>query len=347
MKCTRSVVGSVYGQNIIAYNIKFDNGFEVEILNLGGVITKIITPDKDNNFENIVLAYEDIEDYIENPNYYGAIIGRTSGRICNGKVTINDRDYELNKNYGIHQGHGGIIGFNKKIWNINIEENKDSVILSLSTKSLDGEENYPGNLDVYVSFEIYEDYRIEVIYKAKSDKTTLVNITNHSYFNLSGNIKRPITDSYLKLDCDYFLELDDTSVPTGKILDVTNTPFDFRDIKLIGTNIDDNDYEQIKIGKGYDHPFLLKDNRKIYIEDKYCKRNMTITTNQEAVVIYTMNYKQYINTYLGKDPEIRHGICFETQAPPIGRNMCFLENSILNKDEEYVQKTIYKFGIRK
>ena len=345
MKCKKTIVGSVYDKDIIAYNVKFDNGFEVEILNLGGAITKIITPDKDNKLENIVVAYENIDDYIENPHYYGSIIGRTSGRIYDGKIIIDNKDYELNLNYGLHQGHGGNIGFNKKIWDVEVEDNKDNIVLNLSTKSLDGEENYPGNLDVKVSIYIYEDYKMELLYRAKSDKTTLVNMTNHSYFNLSGNMKRPITDSYLKLDCDCFLELDETSVPTGKSIDVKDTPFDFRDIKLIGMDIDNNDDEQIKIGRGYDHTFMLNDDRKIYIEDKYCKRNMLITTNQEAVVIYTMNSKQRLSTYLGEAPEVRHGICFETQAPPIGRNMCFLEKSILNKDEEYIQKTAYKFGV--
>ncbi len=346
MKCKTSVVGNLNNNEIKAYNVKFKNGFEVEILNLGGVITKIITPDKDNNLENIVLAYEYVSDYIDNPHYYGAIIGRTSGRICDGKIKIENKEYELNKNYGIHQGHGGNEGFNKKIWDVDVEEKENSVILSLNTTSKDGEENYPGNLDVNVIYEIFEDFKIEVTYKGKSDKTTLVNMTNHSYFNLSGNIKRAITDLYLQLDSDKFLELDSTSVPTGKILDANNTPFDFNNIKLIGKDID-REHEQIKIGKGYDHVFLLNKDKKIYLEDRKTNRNMTIVTDQDAVVIYTMNSKQKVNTYLGETPPIRHGICFETQAPPIGRDMCFIEKSLLCEKEEYIQKTIYKFGLIK
>ena len=231
MRCNQSIIGVLDNENIIAYNVKFENNFEVEIINLGGVITKIITPDKDNNFENIVLGYENINDYIENPYYYCAIIGRTSGRICEGHIKIEDKEYKLNKNYGLHQGHGGNFGFNHKIWDVQVKEKSDCVSLILSRKSPHLEENYPGNLDVEVTFNIYENYKIEEVYKCKSDKTTIVNMTNHSYFNLSGNIKRPVTDCYLKLDSDKILELDETCVPTGREINIDNTPFDFKKLK--------------------------------------------------------------------------------------------------------------------
>lgn len=347
LKCKKKVVGHLNNSDIVAYNVKFENGFEVEVLNLGGVITKIITPDKDGNLENIVVAYEDIDDYIENPHYYGAIIGRTGGRICNGKVVIEGKEYQLNKNYGLHQGHGGDEGFNKKIWDVAVEETEEYVLLNLSRVSQDKEENYPGKLYAEVVYKIYKDFKLDIIYKADSDKTTLVNMTNHSYFNLSGNIKRPVTDFNLKLDCDSFLELDETSIPTGKILKVKdNKPFDFTELKSIGKDIDDNN-QQIKFGKGYDHAFLLKDDKKIYVEDPKSKRNMTIQTSQDAVVIYTMNSQQKKNTYMGKLPPIRHGICFETQAPPIGKDMCFIDRSILKENEQYLQSTTYSFGLIK
>lgn len=340
-------MGSFNNSDITAYNVKFKNGFEVEVLNLGGVINKIITPDENNNLENIVVGYQDINDYIENPHYYGAIIGRTGGRICDGKIVIEGKEYKLNKNYKIHQGHGGDKGFNKKIWDVSVEEADTYVLLKLNTISKDKEENYPGNLFVTVTYKIYEDFKLEIVYSAKSDKTTLVNMTNHSYFNLSGNIKRPVTDFNLKLDCDSFLELDETSVPTGKILNVKdNIPFDFTTIKSIGKDIDASN-QQIKFGKGYDHVFLLKDDKKIYVEDPISKRNMTVQTDQDSVVIYTMNSQQKKNTYMGTLPPIRHGICFETQAPPIGRNMCFIDKSLLKEDELYIQKTTYTFGLMK
>ena len=345
MKYTKNVLKVIDDKEIISYNVSGENGFEFEILNLGGVITKVITPDKDGNLENVVLGYKDIENYIKNPFYYGGLIGRTSGRICEGKVVIEGNEYDLNKNYNPHQGHGGDIGFSHKIWDVDVIEESENITLKLKLKSYDNEENYPGNLDIVVYFKIYEDYKIEEIYEAVSDKTTLVNMTNHSYFNLSGNIKRPITEQYLKVDSNNILELDNTCVPTGKIVNVENTPFDFRTIKCVGKDIDD-EHEQIKIGNGYDHVFLLDNGNNIYIEDRESKRAMSITTDQEAVVIYSMNSDDVLEAYTGEKPKKRFGICFETQAPPIGRNMCFIEDSTLNKGEKYTQKTVYQFLIK-
>lgn len=346
MNLTKTLLKKINNKEIISYNVKFDNGFEVEILNLGGIITKIITPDKNGNLENIVVGYKDIESYIQNPSYFGAIIGRTSGRICEGKISINQVDYQLAKNYNPHQGHGGNEGFSSKVWDIKVIEEQDNITLKLYTKSLDMEENYPGNLDLCVSFKIFRNFKIEQTYKAVTDKTTLVNMTNHSYFNLSGNIKRPITDEYLKLDCDYILELDETCVPTGKKISVENTPFDFKKEMLIGDRIDDN-HKQIQIGCGYDHAFILNNNQnQIKLTDKISGRNMIIDTNQECAVIYSMNFPDDVKLYNGKQTQRRYGICFETQAPPIGRNMCFIENSILNEDKKYIQKTTYMFNVK-
>ena len=345
MNLTKTLLKNIDNKEIISYNVRFDNGFEVEILNLGGIITKIITPDKNGNLENIVVGYKDIESYIQNPSYFGAIIGRTSGRICEGKISIDGVDYDLAKNYNPHQGHGGDKGFNSKIWDVKILEEENNVILKLYTKSLDMEENYPGNLDLCVTFKIYEDYKIEQTYEAISDKTTLVNMTNHSYFNLSGNIKRPITDEYLKVDCDYILELDETCVPTGKKISVENTPFDFTKEMLIGERIDDNN-KQIQIGCGYDHAFILNDTKnQIKLNDIISGRNMIIDTDQDCVVIYSMNFPDDVELYNGNKTQRRYGICFETQAAPIGRNMCFIEASLLDNGEKYIQKTIYKFFV--
>lgn len=344
MKITKTILDKMNDKDIVSYNTKFDNGFEVEILNLGGIITKIITPDKNGELENIVVGYKNIESYIDNPSYFGAIIGRTSGRVCEGNVVIEGKTYDLAKNYNPHQGHGGNEGFSKKIWDVKVSEEENSVVLKFKYESKDMEENYPGKVGVVVSFKISENYTIEQTYEAISDKTTLVNLTNHSYFNLSGDIKRPVTDEYLRLDCDKILELDETCAVTGKFIQVDNTPFDFRKMTCIGDRIDADD-KQIQIGCGYDHAFILNNNDdQIYLEDKLSGRTMTINTNQKCAVIYSMNFPDNVTLYNGKDNQRRYGICFETQAPPIGRNMCFIEDSILNKEEKYLQKTTYKFS---
>ena len=203
MRCNQSIIGVLDNENIIAYNVKFENNFEVEIINLGGVITKIITPDKDNNFENIVLGYENINDYIENPYYYGAIIGRTSGRICEGHIKIEDKEYKLNKNYGLHQGHGGNFGFNHKIWDVQVKEKSDCVSLILSRKSPHLEENYPGNLDVEVTFNIYENYKIEGKYYNVLNIQMKDEFENYDYSrkkNIAINLSEMFKNEYEKYD---------------------------------------------------------------------------------------------------------------------------------------------------
>ena len=332
-------------KKIVSYNVSFENGFEFEILNLGGVITKIVTPDKDNNFENIVVGYDDIKSYIENPSYFGAIIGRTSGRIYNGKFILEGNEFDLAKNYNPHNGHGGNEGFNKKIWDVEVIKGDNKVDFKLTTKSFDMEESFPGNLDICVNFEVKKDFEINQTYTVKTDKTTLVNLTNHTYFNLSGDLKRPVTTHNMKLDSEYILEIDETCGVTGEKINVKDTPFDFRNLHNIGDRIDSDNY-QIKLGNGYDHPFLLNNTREIYLEDDISKRCMTINTNQEVVVVYSMNFTDDCVLYNKNTNQKRFGICFETQAPPIGKNMSFIENSILKKDETYIQNTSYKFFIK-
>lgn len=342
MKYSKKIVGKIGNEDIIAHNILYENGFEFEILNLGGIITKIITPDKDNNLENIVVGYNSIDSYKANPSYMGAIIGRTSGRINEGIIKIENKEYKLFKNYGENQGHGGKFGFDKKIYEVESIEAGNSITLKLKAFSKDMEENYPGNLDVEVSFKLSENFHIKQIYKVYTDKTTLVNMTNHTYFNLSGNLKESITNQCMKVDSNYILELDKNCIPTGKYINVEKTPFDFRYLKCIGQDIDDKKDKQILVGFGYDHVFMLNKGY-IHLEDNMSKRAMDITTNQDCVVIYSMNFTDELTLYNNKTKQRRYGICFETQAPPIGHNMCFLENSILNKGSIYNQVTEYKF----
>ncbi len=345
MRLNKTILTKVDNKDVIAYNVTFENGFEVEVLNLGGIITKVITPDKNGKLENIVVGYKDIESYITNPSYLGAIIGRTSGRICEGVISIEGNEYNLAKNYDPHQGHGGNIGFDKKIWDVEAVEEENLVTLKMFTTSNHLEENYPGNLLANVIFKIKKSLEIEITYEATTDQTTLVNMTNHSYFNLSGDIKSPVTEQVLKLDSDYILEIDNTCATTGNKIEVLNTPFDFRKATRIGNSIDDT-HEQIQIGCGYDHTFVLNDNpNQMYLEDNKSGRAMSIDTNQKCAVIYSMNFPDNEILYNGKSNQRRFGICFETQAPPIGRNMCFLEDSLLSKDNKYIHKTKYKFSI--
>lgn len=295
------------------------------------------------------MGFKDIKDYIKNPSYFGAIIGRTAGRIYKGEFKLNKNTYILAKNYENNQGHGGNIGFDKKVWDLNVVKYKDKISLELKSKSYHMEEGYPGNLDMVVTYTLDNNNNLSIVYEATSDEDTLVNMTNHTYFNLSGNLKNPITNQLLKIDSDYILEIDETGVPTGKQLDVSSTPFDFRKITKIGDRVDSN-HNQIKLANGYDHPFVLKDNKTqdiICMKDIDSGRYMKITTNQNYVVIYSMNFTNGELLYNNTKNNTRYGICFETQNPPIGYNQTFLKNSILKKGEKYIQTTNYKFGLTK
>ncbi|MEG1004191.1 MAG: aldose epimerase family protein [Clostridium sp.] len=341
MTIKKKTMGKHENTEIIEYTLVNKNNISVSILNLGGIITNITTPDRNGNLENIVLSYEDFNDYYSNPSYYGAIIGRTAGRINKGEVSINGVLYNLNKNYGVNSGHGGNIGFDKRIWEVTEINNDNCSKLELRLFSKHLEENYPGDLTVKVIYELNDNNEFFFKIWGKSTEDTLLNITNHSYFNLSGNYKRDILNHSLKISSNKFLEIDENGGVTGNTINTFNTPFDFNKFKKISKDIHENN-EQIKLGNGYDHPFLL-DNNKIVIKDEESGRVMKIETNQEAVVVYSMNYYNDCMLKGSIRPKERMAICFETQAPPIGYNESFKEGSYLKKGEVYSKYTKYSF----
>ncbi|MFP4697338.1 MAG: aldose epimerase family protein [Eubacteriales bacterium] len=324
--------------------IENDNGIKLEVFNLGGTITKIVTPDGKGNYENIVLEYDDYKTYLTNPSYMGSIIGRMAGRIGNGEVVIDDKEYQFFQNTNKNTLHGGKEGFNLKVWKENVIENDNEVILQLTYTSKDGEENFPGNLDVTVLYTLNNNNELIIEYRANTDKTTLVNLTNHSYFNLSGNAKRDVLNHLVQIKADYIGEVDEELIPTGNKLSVENTPFDFRKAKTIGKDINVSNKE-LKYGNGYDHAWLLNDveDSVITFYDPDSSRVMDVTTNQKAVVFYSMNFSDGCILSNGKESKQRYAACFETQDLPIGRGQEFVENSILKPGEEYYQKTIFKF----
>lgn len=337
-------VGELQGKSIIKYSMVNDHGSKIEILNLGGIITGIFVPDKDGIIENVVVGYEDVKDYFDNSSYYGAIIGRTAGRISNGSVVLDGKTIEFNKNYKITQCHGGNVGFNKKIWKVETETLKDRASLKLYYLSADGEENYPGNINALVTYSLSNDNEFTIKYSAVSDKKTLINLTNHSYFNFSGNLKDTILKHKLFIDSDKFLEIDESSIPTGNILDVKDTPFDFRKPKFIGDDIDNKHY-QIQYANGYDNYFILNENKCIRMEHEKTGRAVQITTSNEGALMYTMNYPDGKTLYNGRNSIARQGVCFETQGKPIAYNNVFINSSIVDKDESYERTTKYKFYV--
>ncbi len=322
-------------------------GIEVEILTLGAIIKSIKTPDKEGKFENILLEYEDINNYIENPGYTNASIGRTAGRIHKAEFTINETSYKLEKNDGNNSLHGGLKGFDKKIWESKDVSSKDVSAVELTTFSPDGEEGYPGNLELKVTYSLDKDNVFTMYYEAVSDKDTLFNPTNHAYFNLSGEAKRTIEDQELMIKAKHVCQLDEENIVTGKLLAVSeHKPFDFTKPKAIGKDIG-ADHVQLNGRNGYDHPWVLDQGESaLTLYDAKSGRHMEMSTDQKTVVVYSMNEANPSKFTNGKANVARYGITFETQSYPIGHNQCYKEDSLVLANEKYTQKTSFKFTTR-
>lgn len=338
-----------FGENgFERYQLVNDKDMLVEVLSLGGVITKIITEDKNGVLENVVLSYENVQDYFENPSSFGAMIGRTAGRIGGAEFSLNGEKYTIDKNNNGNCLHGGNNSFNKKIWKVEPIEGDDYVGLKLSYTSKDLENGYPGNLDLYVYYTLNNENELKIHYTGKSDKDTIVNMTNHSYFNLSGNAKRNILDEELIINADYIGEVDEFLIPTGKKIEVKGTPFDFNDVKAIGKDINEENI-QLKYGSGYDHPWVLnkKKDSDVTLYDKESGRALEIKTNQKAVVCYSMNFPDDLVVACGRVGEKHDAICFEAQNLPVGYDDCFIDDVVLKAGEFYDNETTYKFYIKK
>lgn len=344
------IVEKFYGttknkEEVKMYTIKNNCNMEVDIINYGGIVVAIRVPDKVGNIDDVALGYDNLEAYENGDKYFGALIGRCGNRIKNASFKLNGKEYNLAKNNGNNHLHGGNIGFDKVVWNAEIvEENK----LKLSYFSKDGEENYPGNLNVSVYYSLNDQNELKIEYYATTDEDTIVNLTNHSYFNLSGKLSDNILNEELLINADKFTVTDSESIPTGELRDVSNTPMDFRTLKVIGKEID-SDYEQIRFGQGYDHNWILNSNGDINIIaakviDELSGRVMEVYTTNEGVQFYTGNFLD--GTCIGKSGKIynkRSGLCLETQFIPDSINHNNFTSCILKKDQEYRHVTVYKF----
>ncbi|MHC0036956.1 aldose epimerase family protein [Pseudoneobacillus sp. C159] len=341
MKVLKDEYGKLNHKTIYSYSLLNDKGIEIHCSNYGCIITKILAPDRDGIYENIVLGYDTLEEYAKDPYYLGAIIGRVAGRIKDGRFDLDGKSYHLVKN-GKHHLHGGDRGFNKVIWNAKTFENDQEVGVSFSYLSKDGEEGYPGNLAITVTYSLNNQNELSIRYAGRSDKKTILSMTNHSYLNLSGNLKRDILNHSLKIDSETFLELSNEFLPTGEMLNVSGTPFDFSTERLIRTGIE-SDHPQLKlVGGGYDHPFLLSNrkNNEIVLKDGESGRTLTIETNEVGVVVYSgnqLNSNGHFRKHLG--------ICLETQSLPDAIHYPHFPSYILEQNQEYSRKSIYKFGI--
>lgn len=335
--------GSVY-----LYTLTNKNGMKVEIINYGAIVVSLTAPDKNGKLEDVVLGFDNLQDYVKDNSFIGAIIGRCANRINKGKIALDGKEYQLTINDGENQLHGGSKGFNKVLWDAVPIESDSAQALKLTYRSPDGDEGYPGNLDIEVIYTLSNRNELKINYKATTDKPTVVNLTNHSYFNLSGSPVNTILDEELQLDADDMTAVNEVLIPTGELLRVANTPFDFRSPHKIGERINEMN-EQLKFGGGYDHNWVLNNYngsvRKVgELFEPNNGRLMEIYTDQPGMQFYSGNFMN--GTLKGKKGIIynyRSALCLEAQHFPNSPNQPNFPSVRLNPGEKYKQQTVYRF----
>ena len=351
-----SITKSFYGKTkdnkkVDLYSFKNENGMQIDIINYGGIITSLKVPDKNGETEDIVLGYNKLEDYINENPYFGSIIGRYGNRIAKGKFNLNGNQYTLATNNDENHLHGGNIGFDKVIWDAETKINSNSSSLILKYLSRDMEEGYPGNLYTTVTYKITNDNSVEIKYEAQTDKTTVINLTQHSYFNLSGDFNQSILNHKVKINANQFLPVNKSLIPTGNKLNVSMTPFDFRNYKEIKKDINADDL-QLNYGNGYDHCWVLNDYKNGYrlVASAFHEesgRLMEVYSDQPGLQFYTGNF---LDGSLPQKEEgfynFRSGFCMETQHFPNSPNQPDFPSVTLNPNEKYNSKTTYKFKIK-
>ena len=342
---------TVNGKQTDLYILKNSLGNEVAVTNYGGALVAIMVPDRDGNYANVIQGHDTIEGVINSPEpYLSTLIGRYGNRIAKGQFTLDGESYQLPINNGPNSLHGGgPIAFHNRIWTA---EPIDDRSIAFSTSSADGEDGYPGNINVVVTYVVTDDNALQINYFATTDKATVLNLTNHCYFNLSGDGSKDCLDEVLTLDADKFTAVDADVAVTGEVLEVAGTPFDFRAPTVIGDRIDDESNEQIKNGHGYDHNWILNnpgDITKAFatLYDPNSGIVMEMFTDQPGVQFYAGNFLD--GSFVGKKgvkyPR-RSAFCFETQHYPDSPNHPEWPSTTLRPGEEYITTTIYKFSVK-
>ncbi|MEM6830416.1 MAG: aldose epimerase family protein [Bacteroidota bacterium] len=347
----KSAFGTIDGKQVDLYTITFPGKLTASFTNYGGTVTSLKVPDKDQVMEEVTLGFNALDPYLRQPFYLGALVGRYANRIANGVFSIGDQQYHLEKNNGPNHLHGGLVGFDRVVWEVtSMEESSDSVSFTLKYVSKDGEEGYPGNLETQVIYTFTED-SFCISYQATTDKDTIVNLTQHSYFNLSGDFKENILQHELQLDADQFIAVDETSIPLGGLQSVKDTPFDFTQTKQVGKDIASDDV-QITRGKGYDHCWVLNGEKTLKLRKvgrlshPKSGRQMEVFTTEPGIQLYTGNYLD--KKIAGKDQlncDFRMGLCLETQHYPNSPHHTDFPSVILKVGEIYHSETKYQFGI--
>jgi len=340
--------------SIKLYTLTNEAGTTVKITNYGAIVTSIVTADRDGKYADIALGYNSVEEYmnaVDRP-YFGAVVGRYGNRIAKGTFKLGGETYSLAINNSPNHLHGGIIGFDKVVWNARPITGKGFTGLELTYLAKDREEGYPGNLQCKVVYKLNNTNELSIQYIATTDKATPVNLTNHTYFNLAGEGSGTILDHQLSINADHYTPVDETLIPTGAIAPVKGTPFDFTTAKTIGRDVG-QDNEQLKFGLGYDHNFVLNKPKQAgemtlaaTVLEPVSGRFMEVLTQEPGVQFYCGNFLDgRLKGKSGKPYVHRGGFCLETQHYPDSPNQKSFPTTILQPGETYSTQTIYRFSV--
>jgi aldose 1-epimerase len=340
------------GQAVELFTFRNSNGVQVRAMTYGAVIVSITAPDRTGALDDIVLGFDTLEPYLTKSPYFGAVVGRYGNRIANGRFTLDGAAYQLATNDGPNHLHGGPKGFARVVWTADPFQSTDGVGVTFSYTSADGDEGYPGTLTASVTYTLDDQNRLSVDYKATTDKATVVNLTQHSYFNLGGANARDILSHVVQIDADRFTPVDATLIPTGQLAPVQGTPFDFRSPTPIGARIDQPD-EQLVRGKGYDHNFVLNRSgagrvHAVHVLEPASGRTLDVETTEPGVQFYTGNFLD--GTLTGKGGRVyghRSGFCLETQHFPDSPNHPAFPSTVLRPGQTFQSKTVFAFGVQR
>jgi aldose 1-epimerase len=341
----------VDGQPVYLYQLTNANGMKLFVTNYGATIQSLFVPDKYGNMEDVVLGYDSLEEYRDDPYYFGCVVGRYANRIAGGTVHLYGKEIKLHTREGGYHLHGGREGFNKKVWSAEVLEKETSCGIRLTYLSVDGEEGFPGNLKTEVEYWLTDRNQVIVEYRAFTDKTTLINLTQHSYFNLAGHDSRTVQDHVMQLHTPWYLPVNTMQVPTGHLANVAGTPFDFQLPRKIGDDIDKNHFQLVLSG-GYDHSWVLekkhtpalKHAATVTHEDS--GRELNVFTTEPAVHFYSANFVE--KGTKGKRGAVynqRNSFCLETQHFPDAPNHVDFPSTVLKAGEEFYSKTIFEFSV--
>jgi aldose 1-epimerase len=338
------------GTAVDLFTLRNETGIEVRAINYGGIILSLRTPDRDGQLGDVVLGYDALAGYLEETPYFGAIVGRYGNRIAGGRFTIDGTTYALARNDGSNHLHGGIVGFDKVVWSAAPFEAGDSAGVIFLYRSDDGDEGYPGTLDVTVTYTLTADDALVFDYRATTDAATPVNLTQHTYFNLAGDGSGDVLDHVLTIEADRYTAVDGALIPTGAIAPVDGTPLDFTTPMAIGARID-ADHEQLRLAGGYDHNFVLNRDgpglvHAVHVVAPSTGRTLDVHTTEPGVQFYSGNFLD--GSITGKAGHVyhrRYGFCLETQHFPDSPNRPAFPSTILRPGEEYRSTTVLRFGV--